>query len=506
MPVWVRITLLWILLAGMAGALHRQTGRLEQARRRLTAPPARVSTVARARPSRSATLPPSVPLTTPHPPATDTLGADPATRPDTPSANPAAWLTAARETLARSRIENRVDEEYANFLRQMAPAQARQLRELLIAAGTNNSPYYLKLGNRNLTPAERNQILADIAHGRQVISEATAALLGEAGLQRLDEYRATRQDRRQVAALKETMYGAGLDLTAEQNEALVEMMRQARAQLVTAEEEPEMAALSRLLPEERGERGLTPQAMELRSQELYQARYLQGATNILSPPQMEMYEQFLRQQLDAAETQADYQPAPMPDYNDRATVHVGRVTETLATPVAVDMAQAAFSTWGNNSHGSSLSATNTAAGTLALKAAAGSGWGAGITFWPDHSVKNADDSVNAAGARSIVARVRAPAGVNLRVGLLESGAPPLQAQPFAGANGADGEAFRHEGITTTEGWQTYTIPLTDMKLNGGYGNQHGNRTIDAQAISGIEVLFPGGQSNTEMEIEWVRLE
>lgn len=77
---------------------------------------------------------------------------------------------------------------------------------------------------------------------------------------------------------------------------------------------------------------------------------------------------------------------------------------------------------------------------------------------------------------------------------------------FDGANGADGEAYRHPGLTTQHGWQVYRIPLSELKLNGGYSNQKGNRMIDTQAIKGIEILVPGGQPSCELEIESLRLE
>lgn len=409
----------------------------------------------------------------------------------------------AIRNMAAAQLEQHMDRAYTDFFKSLPPEQAKRLRELLVSGQVDNLDLYMKLADENLSETDRTAIFKELQARAEENRKQIAELLGKDGLAKLAEYEQTAHDRTQVAGLKDAMYGAGLDLTDAQSAALVAMMREARERKLTAEEDPELYALATLLPEERN---ITWQESNLRWQEVYYRRYLADAERILSPEQLKVYEQYLRQQLDVAETFADFKPQPLPESTDRSPVVLGRANQTLSTPVEVPAHGADFHTWGDNQHGSKLTASNTVNRTLEINAATGDGWGCGITFTPTSHARNSDNSIDASGAKQVVARVKAPAGATLRFGILESGADWPNAGTYNGVNGADGEAFRHEGITTQDGWQTYTIPISEFRLLGGYGNQGGNRIIDAQALRGIEILYPGGQPDATIEVEWIKLQ
>lgn len=328
-------------------------------------------------------------------------------------------------------------------------------------------------------------------------------LRAKGDLKKLEEYEQSMGERLELTEFKNLLDSAGLELTGDQTEALIAMMRHTREAKLTAEEDEELYKLSTTLPEERK---MTMQEYKLRWREACNARYLEGAKNILTADQIKMFEQYLNRQLAMAESDAEHKPALQPESNDQAPVKLGKIDTVLPSPIVMSASKTTRTTWGDNEHGSVIAASNTVNGTLRVSAKMGSGWGCGVTFYPDSAAKNSDHSINASGAKQVVVRVNAPAGAKLRLGLLESGADIAGDYSYVGVEGADGEAFRHGGITTTEGRQTYTIPLSEMKLLGGYGNQKGNRTIDVQAMKAVEILIPGGEPDVNFEVEWVRLE
>ncbi len=409
----------------------------------------------------------------------------------------------AIRNLAASQIGQQIDITYADYFKTLPAEQAKALRELLAANQLSALDLQFAAMQENLSKEDRKELLEKMREQWENNRKQINELLGEEELQKLTEYEQSAQDRAQMTGLKEAMYGAGLDLNDTQARALIEMMRTAREQQLTTDEDAELYALSTKLPEERN---ITQQEAFLRWQELYHNRYMDGAAGILSPAQLEVFEQYLNQQLDIAESFADFKPETLPESTDRAPVELGRSSHTLSTPVNVPAHDTHFITWGDDHSGSRLAATKTANNTLEIDARTGSGWGCGITFSPSYHAKNSDDSIDASGARQIVARIRGPADATLRFGLIESGADWPNARQYNGVNGADGEGFRHEGISTMEGWQVYTIPLSEFRLLGGYGNQAGNRIIDVQALRGVEILFPGGQADAVFEVDWIKLQ
>ena len=404
--------------------------------------------------------------------------------------------------LMRAQAEREVDKEYAALYRKLGLEDPGSLAELLKRKAMLAVDVMTKSQFDDLTGAERQALWREEQKAEKNIESRIKELLGPDAYAVYEEYNNTLPERHQVEALKEKLYSAGLGLAPSQEEALVSLMHEARVAPLTPEENAEVYALSTSLPEERH---MKPEQMELKRMEAIHQRYLDGAAQFMTPEQLKVYEEYLNQWHDYLDSLADYRPSPDIESHDRAEAKVANDAKMLAQPVNVNAGESEPQQWGDVQNGSSTTVSRTSGNMLGVKFDVGSGWGSGLTFQPEYSAKNSDDSVNAEGAGYLAVRLKAPAGIALRFGLLESGADWLQGQ-HNGANGADGEAYRHPGITTRDGWQVYRIPLSELKLNGGYGNQKGNRTVDTQAIKGIEILVPGGQPSCEIEIDSLRLE
>ena len=411
--------------------------------------------------------------------------------------------TAAFKRLVKAQAGNAADKHFADLYKLLALPDSKPLAGLLRRRYEIGTEQYFAMQDDTLSAEERQKRNQAFMDESAQIDQAIRELLTEEQLAVYEDYMKTLPERMMTAQFKDKLEAAGLSLTPEQENALIRMMADGRTSGINESEDPELYRLSALLPEERD---ISAQEMNLRYQEYWYRRYMDTAKEVLAPDQAAVFGEFLTEQIGVSETLADYQPWPELESHNKAEVKVAHADTTLSTPVSVKAGTTPNATWYDMQGGSKAETESTANNTLLLKTDAGAGWGSGITFWPESTAQNQDGSVNASGADQIVAYIKAPAGVQLRFGLLESGATGAGADQYDAANSADGESFRHAGTTTKEGWQTYTIPLSELQLNGGYGNQKGNRTIDTQAIKGIEVLVPGGQPAADLEIEWVRLE
>ena len=409
--------------------------------------------------------------------------------------------------LAHAQTAKMVNKDYADLFKylKISPADADKLSQLLQGKYNLDVDLFLDLSNSGYNNAQRQALIRDAREARFRIEEQIAAILGTEDYTTYLDYVDTIPQRRELAGYKDKLFAAGIDLTWDQEDKLIRAMRENSQRGVTEEENPLLAEIGHLLPEERVGKA-TAEDIYIEQMKVQHERLLADAKSILTDDQYRLLQDYVTDQEKSSKLWADLMPSNETESNDRATVKVGGSQGTPAQPVSVIAATAAQVTWGDDAGGSSAKIYKTDGNTLGIHAEVSSGWGSGITFWPTGSAQNDDGSVNASGAQEIVARIKAPAGVTLRFGLLESGSGWSGAPDFTGAAGADGEAFRHEGIQTQDGWQTYTIPLSQLKLNGGYGNQKGNRTIDVQAIKGIEILIPGGQPNADLEIDSVRLQ
>ncbi len=406
--------------------------------------------------------------------------------------------------VAHAAAERQVDKDYATLFQTLDPEEATALAELLKLKADLGIDASLQFNAGGLTREERWKLWDETRLAQASVEKQIQDLLGADGYAQYQDYVSTLAERQQVSIFKEKLFSAGLELSPSQEELLVQAMYRARHTPLTEEENPDVYWLSTHLPEERK---LKPEQMELRRLEAIYDRYLKGAESFLTPDQLAVLEEYLNQDHDVWDAQADYMPSPDVVSNDRADASVGN-EGTAGTSMRLTTGEQDIvpQQWGDQQGGSSSTIYRTKGNMLGVMMEPGSGWGSGLTFWPAQAAANGEPVANAAGATKMVVRIKAPAGVTLRLGLLESGVNWPQAQSFQGESGADGEAYRHPGFVTQEGWQTYTIPLSELKLNGGYGNQTGNRRIDTQGVKGLEILMPGGQSSVDMEVEFVGLE
>ncbi len=115
------------------------------------------------------------------------------------------------------------------------------------------------------------------------------------------------------------------------------------------------------------------------------------------------------------------------------------------------------------------------------------GWGCGVDL-----VRTPAGPIDVAGARRLVARLRAPRGVRFRFVVKEDGIGPREAAAFAGARGADGEQYISDEVVGTGAMATVTVALSSLHASPGFGNPAGNEQLDAQALAGIGLHVTGG--------------
>jgi len=176
----------------------------------------------------------------------------------------------------------------------------------------------------------------------------------------------------------------------------------------------------------------------------------------------------------------------------------------LEKSLVIQAREASHVTWGDLGAGARVDASP--AGDHLVLSSCPRGWGCGITFTPTSAPSNPDGSHNLLGATALAVRLRAPAGFRFSLGITESGAAPLGEQTYDGFGDADGESFRLPEQVADGEWRDYVLPLSSVSVHTGYGNQRGNCILDTEAIRDVDLLFPGGQPDSRVELEWVRVE
>ncbi|RMH54284.1 MAG: hypothetical protein D6679_13965, partial [Candidatus Hydrogenedentota bacterium] len=131
----------------------------------------------------------------------------------------------------------------------------------------------------------------------------------------------------------------------------------------------------------------------------------------------------------------------------------------------------------------------------------GGGWGCGWTFPLESSRRRGR---NLAGTKSLEIDAELEAGTIFFVFLNEAGVGPVGADTYAGDRGADGESYTSEELIARDGWTTYGVPLASFQLRDVWGNQSGNDRLDLQAITTIDLYFPGNQGDFSMGLSRIR--
>jgi hypothetical protein len=189
----------------------------------------------------------------------------------------------------------RINKDYADLFKylQLDPAAAKALVDLLIHKQQTRWWMYGRrvTGEKQMT---LHDSLLKAAEDRKKLNQEIAALLGEDAYDIYKDYIRTLPLRRDLEAFKTKLYGAGVDLTWDQEDALLTMMQEEARRAITAEEDEILAEVATLLPEERN---VPESEIYLRRTELMIQRYLAAAEGILTPDQMTLYEQYLRESL-----------------------------------------------------------------------------------------------------------------------------------------------------------------------------------------------------------------
>lgn len=199
---------------------------------------------------------------------------------------------------------------------------------------------------------------------------------------------------------------------------------------------------------------------------------------------------------DGIHAHANHTPPPpnphiLADYSE---ITLRKTDAPLTQPLLFANASARFTTWGDAPAGARMDATPNPDGTLTLHIQP-NGWGCGITFFPlENLPRNPDGSVSLLGAENMLLDLECSQPVLAGPGISESGCGPVNSQTFSGFGEADGEGYTGAGRTLLPGAGPYTLPLGDMIINPGYGNQRGNKIIDMQAIESAQLFFPPNQA------------
>lgn len=140
-------------------------------------------------------------------------------------------------------------------------------------------------------------------------------------------------------------------------------------------------------------------------------------------------------------------------------------------------------------------------GELRFDYDSGKAWGCGLGLKAAGS--NSDGSADLLGSTGVQLRLRAPKGLRFQVFISESGCgdPALDAHP--GVAGADGESYSSPVFVGSGEAQTIAVPWDQLELRQYWGEQRGNRTVDVQAITAVDLSLGGGQGAGSLWIESV---
>lgn len=142
-------------------------------------------------------------------------------------------------------------------------------------------------------------------------------------------------------------------------------------------------------------------------------------------------------------------------------------------------------------------------GRLRLDYDSGKGWGCGLGL--KTAGTNSDGSADLLGSSGVALTLRAPKGLRFQLFVSESGCGDPGAEAFKGVGGADGESYSSATFVGTGAAQRVEFKWDQAELRASWGNQHGNRTLDLQAVSGLDLALPGQQGAGALWVEKAEL-
>ncbi len=159
-----------------------------------------------------------------------------------------------------------------------------------------------------------------------------------------------------------------------------------------------------------------------------------------------------------------------------------------------------------DSHGSVVSVKPFEGNGRSLKFESGNGWGAGVIIRPPLRFRSKSNAADFRGAQRVVVTAKAPRGALFHLEVMESGADTRGRDVYEGERGADGELFMSTDVEGDGTWKDYIFEFQAMEIHDHYGNDHGNRTVDTQALQEIHLVFPKDQSDTTLDVRSMKLE
>jgi len=154
-------------------------------------------------------------------------------------------------------------------------------------------------------------------------------------------------------------------------------------------------------------------------------------------------------------------------------------------------------TWGDAANGGNARVEAQPEATL-VRYASGSGWGAGVSFLPDHS------PFDAIGAEHLELSLTIPMGIEVQVLLNEAGAAAPGQAKYAGTAGSDGESYEFPPLVGTGKLETYVVDLHELDRRSAWGNQNGQNQLDLQALATVDLYLPGKQGQGELRVAAIR--
>lgn len=149
-------------------------------------------------------------------------------------------------------------------------------------------------------------------------------------------------------------------------------------------------------------------------------------------------------------------------------------------------------TWGDSATGGK-NVANTTSGVIALEYETGTGWGCGASIPSNIPPFAAPGLVDLRGYNFLDFKAFVPKGVSFMIYMGESGTAAPGLAQYDGKLGADGESYAFPPFTGTGKWEDYRVDLSELELRSVWGNQHGNKILDLQALSDVEFYLPGKQ-------------
>ena len=138
-------------------------------------------------------------------------------------------------------------------------------------------------------------------------------------------------------------------------------------------------------------------------------------------------------------------------------------------------------------------------GVLKVDYDSGTGWGLGVSLKPQGALLR-DGSADVLGASVLQVELSATQGQKFQLVLSESGVGDPASAAFAGFGGADGESWASPYYTGTGKPQVLRFVIAEAEARPYWGNQHGNKTIDLQAVGNLDIAIGGAQGKGSLQV------